>query len=173
MSPEDTAREGKIGSTKLLTLQHIAESIIGKLKTVSPEESAKLLTMSDYHGFLKSRLPEDFLNDILMPFHLTPEEVQIEIVKVDRDLSKEVHYHEGSFAHCVCLGESDRVENPRNAKAFLEDKWFPVKAGDVVPIPAGTRHGFTVEDGGVLIFLSVQAPPIERDGNDDYHRVEI
>jgi|GEM_PF-1591439 len=159
---------GKIERIELGTLQQIAESILTKLKAASVEESAELLKMNDYHGFLKSRLPEAFLSDIL-----TPEQVQIEIVKVDRDLSKEIHYHEGSFAYCVCLGEEHRTENPRDAKAFFKDKWSPVHAGDIVAIPAGTPHGFTVENGGVLIFLSVQAPPIEQDGNDDYHRIEF
>lgn len=158
-------------STDLGTLQRVAESILTKLKTASSEESARLLQMNDYHGFLKSRLPKDFLRDVLTPFNLTPAQVQIEIVKVDRDLSNEIHYHEGSVAYCVCLGEEYRIENPRGAKAFLKDAWFPVHAGDVVAIPAGTPHGFTVDEGGVLIFLSVQAPPIERDGNDDYHKV--
>jgi mannose-6-phosphate isomerase-like protein (cupin superfamily) len=159
--------------TELETLQSIAESILVKLKEASPEESKRLLQMNDYHGFLKSRFPEDFLSDILSPFQLTPAEVQIEIVKVDRDLSKEIHYHEASFAHCICLGEEYRVENPRGAKAYLKDSWSRVQAGDIVPIPAGTPHGFTVEEGGVLIFLSVQAPPIERDGNDDYHKIDL
>ena len=153
------------------TLEAIADSILLKLKSASEEESARLLKMNDYHGFLKSRLPEDFLKEILAPFNLTSEDVQIEVVKVDRDLSNEIHYHEGSFAYCVCLGPEYRAEEPRGAKAYLKDTWLPVGAGDVVRIPPGTHHGFTVDEGGVLVFLSVQAPPIERDGNDDYHKV--
>ena len=155
------------------TLQKIAESILGKLKSASVEEAACLLQMNDYHGFLKARIPEDFLKEILSPYSLTPEQVQIEIVKVDRDLSNEIHYHEGSHAYCVILGESEKVENPKEAKAFVKDHWFSVNSGDVVSIPPGTPHGFTVGEGGHLIFLSVQSPPIEREGNDDYHKVEI
>lgn len=157
----------------LKTLQQIAESILDTLRNATPEEAAKLLEMVDYHGFLKSRLPAEFLENILAPYNLTPEEVQIEIVKVDKDLTSEVHYHEGSFAYCVCLGEAYHTEAPRSASAFLNDRWSPVKEGDVVAIPAGTPHGFTVEEGGVLFFLSVQAPPIVNHGKDDYHRVIV
>lgn len=134
-------------------------------------ESERLLQMSDYHGFLKARMPQDFLEEILSPYQLTEWDVQIEIVKVDTDLSNEIHYHEGSYAYIVCLGQEYKTEDPKLASAYLKDTWTPIQAGDVIRIAPTTAHGFTVEEGGVLVFLSVQAPPIERDGNDDYHRV--
>ena len=154
------------------TLEKIADTILLRLRDADAAESARLLQMNDYHGFLKAKMPEDFLHQILSPLGLTPTDVQIEIVKVDRDLSKEIHYHDESFAYCVCLGGEYRTDDPRNAKAFVGDHWFPVHAGDVVKIPPKTPHGFTVENDGVLVFLSVQAPPIERGGQDDYHKVE-
>ncbi len=108
---------------------------------------------------------------ILRPHGLTEEDVQIEIVRVDTDLSKEIHYHNESYAYVVCLGGEYKTENPRGAQAFLIDSWFPVEVGNVIKIPPKTHHGFTVDAGGLLIFLSVQAPPIEQNGVDDYHLV--
>ena len=156
-----------------LILQNIAEAILQRLSSSSFSEAEKLLQMNDYHGFQKSRLPEEFLDEILVPFGLTPLDVQIEIVKVDRDLSKEVHYHKNSFAYCVCLGEKYKTENPQGAKAFLKESWFPMNAGDIIQIPPNTLHGFAVENNGILVFLSVQAPPIEHEGKDDYYKVEV
>ncbi|MDB5190360.1 MAG: hypothetical protein JWN49_686 [Parcubacteria group bacterium] len=153
------------------TLEQIANRILLKLKAASTLESERLLQMNDYHGFLKARMPQDFLDEILSPYQLTEENVQIEIVKVETDLSNEIHYHENSYAHIVCLGQEYKTEDPKLATAFIENAWVTVRAGYVIRIPPKTPHGFTVDDGGVLVFLSVQAPPIERDGNDDYHRV--
>ncbi len=152
-------------------LGKIANAILAKLKSSSVLESERIFKTVDYHGFLKSRIPVDFLEEILSPFRLTTEDMQIEIVKVETDLSKEVHYHANSFAYVVCLGSEYRAEDPRGAKAFLSDTWFSICTGDVVKIPPRTPHGFTVENGGVLVFLSVQSPPIEQGGVDDYHKV--
>ncbi len=133
----------------------------------------RLLQISDYHGFLKTRMPADFIAEVLSEHQLTESEVQVELVKVDIDLSKEIHYHEHSYAYIVCLGRECKTEDPRSARAFLKDSWFPVQAGDVIQIPSQVPHGFTVGEGGVLIFLSVQAPPVEQNGVDDYHRANI
>ena len=153
-------------------LQQIADLILQKLRSASFVESKKLLQMSDYHGFLKSSIPKDFLEEILTLYQLSQDEVQIEIVEVKTDLSKEIHYHKESYAYCVCLGEEHQVKNPHNAKAFLNDKWFSVKAGNIIKIPPNTPHGFTVENGGILTFLSVQAPPVERGDVDDYYKIK-
>lgn len=127
--------------------------------------------MVDYHGFLKSRLPEEFLASVLDPFNLTADDVQIEVVEVTKDLSHEVHYHEAAYAYCVGMGEKYHVAPPQKAKAFLNDHWFSFNDGDSVEIPQRVKHGFTIEEGGILNFLSVQAPPIVGHGHDDYVRV--
>ena len=78
-----------------------------------------------------------------------------------------------AHAYCTILGSEDNVAEPKGAHAFLKDRWSPVKAGDVVDVPPNTLHGFTVEPNGILYFLSLQSPPIERgDGHDDYIRAE-
>jgi len=155
------------------TLKQIANSVISKLKSVSEDELKDILQINDYHGFLKSRISESFLMEVFSPSQLTSRDVQIEIVKVETDLSKEIHFHENSYAYVICLGKEHNLEDPRNAKAFLKNSWFPVRVGDVIKIPPKTLHGFTVENGGILTFLSVQAPPIEQFGIDDYHKIDI
>ena len=153
------------------TLKEIAENVLKNLKGLSAEEMKTIVNMADYHGFLKSRLPEEFLSSILSRFNLTSKDVQIEVVEVATDLTHEVHYHEQSFAYCVCMGEEYHVKAPQNAKAYLVDHWSPVEDKDIVEIPAGTPHGFTIEEGGTLTFLSVQAPPIVHDDHDDYIKI--
>ncbi|MDB5254476.1 MAG: hypothetical protein JWL80_542 [Parcubacteria group bacterium] len=153
------------------TLKEIAESVLQKLQVLSKEEMESIVNMADYHGFLKSRLPQEFLDSVLIPFNLTSHDVQIEVVEVATDLTHEVHYHEHSFAYCVCMGEKYHVAPPTNALAYLIDHWAPVTDGEVVEIPPGTPHGFTIKEGGTLTFLSVQAPPIVHADHDDYHRI--
>jgi mannose-6-phosphate isomerase-like protein (cupin superfamily) len=152
------------------TLKKIADLVLEKIEQRTKEEVVGILNMANYHGFLKSRLPEEFLTSVLSPFGLTTDDVQVEIVEVTKDLSDEVHYHEHAFAYVICMGEKYHVASPKNAKAFLKDHWFPVKDSDIVEIPAGTKHGFTIDEGGALTFLSVQAPPIVGHGKDDYIR---
>lgn len=153
------------------TLQKIADSTLEKLASLSSLEMKEIVNMADYHGFLKSRLPQEFLSSVLSPFVLTTSDVQIEVVEVATDLTGEVHYHEESFAYCVCMGEKYHVSSPKNSKAYLVDHWAPVHEDEVVKIPPGIPHGFTVENGGTLTFLSVQAPPIVHEDHDDYHKI--
>lgn len=155
------------------TLKEIADKVLENLRQLPADEMKAIVNMGDYHGFLKSRLPEEFLSSILSPFNLTSKDVQIEVVEVATDLTHEVHYHEHSFAYCVCMGEEYHVKAPEKAKAYLVDHWAPVQDKDIVEIPAGTPHGFTIEEGGTLTFLSVQAPPIVHDNHDDYIRIKV
>jgi mannose-6-phosphate isomerase-like protein (cupin superfamily) len=154
------------------TLKNIGADILRVLQCMSPEAVSGVLTMVDYHGFWKSRLPHNLLQPVLGPYRLQPHELQIEIVKVDTDLTAEVHYHE--FAHAViyALGEGQGFDAASRALAFQEGEWRRIQSGAEIDIPPGTPHGFTVERGGVLWFLSVQAPPIvSHVGADDYHHV--
>lgn len=47
-------------------------------------------------------------------------------------------------------------------KAFLHDRWYDVKEGDIVYAPAGVRHGFAnpAENTEDLITLGTGTPPI-------------
>ena len=153
-------------------LEQIGQSILTTLKDSNAQDAQRIVQVVDYHGFIKSRIPSDFLEKVLAPFHVGLADIQIEIVQVNTDLSKEIHYHKDSFAYVVCLGHEHKTEDPKGAKVFLNGAWAPIHMGDVVQIPPGTPHGFTVAEGGVLVFMSVQSPPIEHGGDDDYHLVE-
>jgi mannose-6-phosphate isomerase-like protein (cupin superfamily) len=152
-------------------LQVLAHSIVRAFRHLTKAEFDELLSWQDYHGFGKSRLTEAFQSHILKQYGLASNEVQVEIVRVATDLTREVHYHQKAFAYIVGLGKSEHLVDSRGARAFLSTEWVPFTQGQEVAIPAGTHHGFTVEDGGELYFLSVQAPPIVSGQEDDYNRV--
>ncbi len=132
------------------------------------------LVMKDYHGFSKARWPEELLNDALRwTGGLTPDDVQVEIVRVQTDLTHEVHHHKTAHAFVIILGAWSNLPNPIHAEGFIGGQWQSVGAGQEIDIPPGTAHGFRVNGDGDLWFLSVQSPQIERsDGHDDYYRVE-
>ncbi len=113
-----------------------------------------------------------FLEPILKRYAVTIKEVQIEIVSVTKDLSDEIHYHKEAFASVVIMGKDDHVRDPIDAAAYYNDFWFPIRAGDCIYIPARVPHGFTIQENGILYFLSVQAPPIvDEQGRDDYFSI--
>lgn len=154
------------------TLKSIGDDILVVLRRLSPDATSAMLSMIDYHGFWKSRLPPAFVQPILEPYHLRAEEVEIEIVKVDTDLSSEVHYHEHAHAVICALGQAEGMETAEGALVYQGGGWRKIQSGEEIDIPPGTPHGFSVEHDGVLWFLSVQAPPIvSHQGADDYHHV--
>ena len=154
-------------------LKHVADAVRAKLRAMSEDKVRETLVMADYHGFAKARFPESFLAEVVKPHNLKPQDVQLEVVHVGCDLTNEIHLHREATAIAVCLGPEEHFPAPKFAQGFLTDHWFDVSVGDVVDIPAGTPHGFTVSEGGTLTFLSVQSPPIVReDGHDDYVRLK-
>lgn len=154
-------------------LEKISADVIRWLRELPDGALFNIIAMKDYHGFAKSRLPERILGSILMPYGLTPADIQVEIVAVTSDLSHEIHLHKEAHAFATILGAAEHVDNPRRAYGFKGGDWFPVTSCERVDIPEGIPHTFTVtEPGGILYFLSVQAPPIEREGGaDDYQMV--
>jgi hypothetical protein len=153
------------------TLKKISDEIVAVFRKLPPEAVSDMISMIDYHGFWKTRLPHTFLCSILAPHGLSPDDVQIEIVKVDTDLTREVHFHAHAHAMIYALGKSEGLENAKRAMAYRHNIWRGIESGEEVDIPPGTPHGFSVEPDGELWFLSVQAPPIVGDGHDDYHQV--
>ncbi len=135
-------------------LEGLARRVVEKLQ----REPFYLSGFVDYHGFEKQGFPEGWLDSLVAELGQTC--VQAEIVRVRHDLTGAIHIHRQAYARCVILGTRTRVETPRDAYAFLRDHWFKVDEEMVVDVPPGTPHGFTVRDGGVLYFLSVQSPPI-------------
>lgn len=153
------------------TLKKISDEIVAVFRRLPPEAVSNMIEMIDYHGFWKTRLPDTFLHSILAPHGLSSDEVQIEIVKVDTDLTREVHFHAHAHAMIYALGRSEGLANASRAVAYRHNTWQGIQSGEEVDIPPGTPHGFSVEPEGELWFLSVQAPPIVGEGSDDYHHV--
>lgn len=153
------------------TLKKISDEIIATFRKLPPEAVSDMISMIDYHGFWKTRLPDTFVRSILAPHGLTSDDVQIEIVKVDTDLTAEVHFHAHAHAMIYALGQGEGLRNASGAVAYRHNTWQGIQSGEEVDIPPGTPHGFSVEPDGELWFLSVQAPPIVGEGNDDYHQV--
>lgn len=132
------------------------------------------LRFADYHGFRKSRPPESIVTGILQARRLPAPAFQIDVVSVETDLTHEVHYHEHACAYVIVLGTTSGFPDPQGGYVFLQNSWNVVSAGQEVFIPPGVPHGFTVNPGGHLYFLSVQSPPIVRDdGHDDYVRIRV
>jgi hypothetical protein len=157
----------------LRTLSSIAEEIAADLAMSGRSASRDLLdSMSDYHGFWKKSLPPDYVARFSSASRLDLRDIQADIVRVTTDLTAEVHFHAKASAFVVCLGHREGFPDPSKAKTFAAGSWKPLVGGERLEIPAGEPHGFTVDSGGVLYFLSVQSPPVNRAGHeDDYHRV--
>lgn len=152
------------------TLEAVGNDILRELRNLPAEQVKSLISMSDYHGFWKSRLPVSFLRKVLTPYQLDPADAQIEIVMVDSDLTNEVHYHQVAHAVIFALGQHEGLDEAKAAMAYEGGAWRPIASGEMLDIPPGTPHGFTVGEDGELWFLSVQAPPIVGEHVDDYHR---
>lgn len=156
--------------TNISDLRHIAQSIISLFTNDKTNELQKNLTFIDYHGFAKSRLPENVIAEVLKPFSYSSEQLQIEIVRVNNDLTDQVHYHQFSHAFICVLSKENNFHAPINALAYKNDKWVEIDKNYQDFIYPNTPHGFTVSKNGLLYFLSVQTPPIVHNGFDDYHQ---
>jgi len=153
----------------IIRLKRVSSEVVVKLRSLLKEEVAQMLTMSEYHGFRKCPLSKKFIGEIIRFHDFDIDNIQLEIVHVDRDLRHEIHLHKKANAVAVCLDTADGFPGPRLARMFFHDRWLEVHAGDVIEIPARTPHGFTVSTGGRLFFLSAQSPPIVGiDESDDY-----
>ncbi len=151
------------------TLKAISEDMVFWMQSLEPGKLLKTILLKDYHGFAKARIPYNIVAKILAPHGITPEDVQAELVAVFTDLSQETHLHKEARAFVIILGDAEHVSMPHDAYGFVGDLgWCKVAAGQRFDVPPNTPHTFTVRPGGVLYFLSVQTPPIERGGGDDY-----
>ena len=150
------------------TLRLITDDFLAMLGD-DMDDLAHSVAWANYHDFLKARLPEERVEQVVRRYGKKPSDVQVELVTVNRDLTDKVHKHPNSRAFNVILGATEGFENARGALAYLENRWFNIRTGDYIEIPQEVRHGFTVEPGGILHFLSVQGPPIvSENGQDDF-----
>lgn len=167
MGLENHERDESIEQIELNKLQQIAGHLLDIMRG-NAELSKNLISgMKNYHGFAKSRFPPSVMEELGTKLSFEAENVQAELVKVGKDLQNEVHLHRKAHAHCIILGEEENLENPVYAYSYLNDRWFAIRAGEVVSIEPGVAHGFTALLGKAFYFLSVQSPPIEGT-SDDY-----
>ncbi|HYO56139.1 hypothetical protein [Archangium sp.] len=151
------------------TLRAVNDDLMALLR----REDLSKLTMYDYHGFAKVRIPGEKLDPIAARHGADGQDIQAEIVGVMCDLSREGHVHKNAWAYCTVLGAKEHFEQVRGGYVRKWNEWMPVKSGDVIDIPPGTPHTFSVAPGGTLYFLSVQSPPIvDEHGEDDYYQIE-
>jgi hypothetical protein len=165
MNKTDSSSPQAVSTLKLQEAAHAVHHRIPQLVA----EGSLIFTFTKFHGFLKAGIPKDILDPLVRTLSLRPGQVQVEVAGVLEDLAREVHIHERTRAHVTCVGENFGLPNPRDAYAFLAGRWTPMRLGENLDIPAGIEHGFTVDPGGCLYFLSVQSPPlISEDGTEDY-----
>lgn len=159
--------------TSLEQLINVAEVTQQRLLALPRAEVEKMFVMQHYHGFRKARFPDGFLQEVAQPHNLAPEDIQLEVVLVEKDLTEEIHRHHFSIARIICLGAAEGFTDAKLAEGCLDLRWFPVESGEAVTVPAGVWHGFTVKESGTLWFLSVQSPSIvSADGKDDYEKYD-
>lgn len=155
----------------LSTLEQLAQVTLRQLRA-NPHFTHDLV-YRDYHGFAKATLPDGLMRLTTSLYGVDPSCVQAEIVLAVKDLSDEIHMHEESTTYCRILGQGESFPKPKSAKIFRTDSWTPLSEGQTYIIPPKTPHGFSVSPGGVLYFFSLQTPPIQGDGKDDYVAVRV
>lgn len=158
-------------SPSLTLLEELGRNTLQHFRCLTREQFERMLRFETYHGFQKSRLPDEYLTKLLVAYNISPHNLQIEIVEVTSG-RREIHYHETTHAVCLIMGSQEHVADPVAAQAYLGDGWFGVSAGSVLWIPRLLHHGFVVDSAkrGTLWFLSLQTPPLN-DGrdHDDFH----
>jgi len=159
-------------AARMKRLEKLAHGIIPTMR--AHIQNLNDLKMVEYHGFQKCSFKDiPAIYSLLRDTGYDTRSLQIEVIKVERDQSNEIHFHKHSDAFVVVLDHGLGFRDPCNARAYINGAWKEVLPQDAIPIPRGTRHGFTVDNGGVLWFLSVQSPPITdfMGTRDDYVRV--
>ena len=120
----------------------------------------------EYHNFQKCEVSENFYAET----GFVRGQVQVELAYSEPSLEFEnQHYHEGTEAVNFILGKKEGFPDPGlgscivvNGVATLA---YPRYVAHFRPGDLHTFHGG--KDG--LYFLSVQSPPLERNGYDDFH----
>lgn len=131
----------------------------------------------DYHGFLKIRMDPLYVAVLCetASVTLTPQEIQVDFVLVDKDLSKQVHQHKADAVVHILDAKYGYVVS-EDGEIFKKDAWRSLShMTKGIQIPSGTPHGFRIKPNGqgTFYFLSIQSPPIESAGSDDYEIVNV
>jgi len=91
------------------------------------------------------------------------QQVEIESLKVTGTLAPHLHERSNTAALVTGVGIDGAPEQ------WLDDRWHPLSEGQIVEIPAGTPHGFRVNQTTLEpFFLLVVADPPIADGDTVY-----
>jgi hypothetical protein len=86
-------------------LQYIGTEVVAVLRMLARADVDRLRNeIKDYHGFGYVAIPQEYLAPLHSMKGVDPNDVQIEIIHVARDLSHEVHHHSDSNALVIGLG---------------------------------------------------------------------
>ena len=93
--------------------------------------------------------------------------VEVSLVKLVQTQVYPQHVHRASDAVFIIVAGEGLLLSGATKKL--------VKAGDRVPIPRGTPHGFELITEQCLEFISIQSPPIRNKstGEDDLHLIDM
>ena len=122
------------------------------------ESEAEQSTMITKVNRVEIKNLADFKSEVLFGYTITRllsreqlPSVGFDRVKISQGSSLKPHIHETSESFIYILEGTVVVT--------VDDKDYPVKAGDTIYIPSGASHGFSTPSEDVVL-LSVQSPPI-------------
>jgi len=149
--------------------RRLANTVLGRLRQPHDYATKKY---PNYHDFGKLRFPDELLEQWCDQLAIVVAQWQVEIGLVSGDLTHQKHHHNHADAWIEVLGPEFGFPKPENFQKYVDGVWVPARAGEIVEIPAGKVHGFTIKPGctGKAYFLTIQTPPIVgTGGEDDYH----
>lgn len=187
----DTSLTKPIQKLPKEALEEIGDQFVELLRKKPAAEIFNWASKKDYHGFEKTTVRQEILQQFLEQYNLEPGGLQIELAGIKGDYLGSVHAHSTAHALTVMLGEAEGFPDPVNAYALVEEdwsptsepesmglavgknKWFPLAAGDRVYNPTNFAHSFTVKGEGQLYFIAIQSPAIDQLHHDDWIPAKI
>lgn len=172
-------------------LEAIGNQFVDLLRKKPAAELFDWASRKNYHGFEKTTVRPEILQQFLEQYNLEPGGLQIELGGIKGEYLGSVHAHSIAHALAVILGKNEGFHDPVNAYALVEenwspisevesfglevgkDKWFSLAAGDRVYNPTNFAHSFTVKGEGQFYFVVIQSPAIDQPHHDDWVPAKI
>ncbi len=95
------------------------------------------------------------------------EDTEISLIRIKATGQYPQHVHDDSDAYFIIIsGEAVFLSGDNRRK---------IRSGDRIDIPKGTPHGFELKEGGNLVFVSIQSPPIrdKNTGDEDFRLFDL
>lgn len=92
--------------------------------------------------------------------------IEISLVKITEKGLYPQHVHQNSDAYFIIIDGQAIFLSGENRKN--------ISKGEKIDVPRGMPHGFELEEGCFLEFISIQSPPIKDSdtGEEDFHLIE-